>query len=89
MANAKKARLRAAQAGLVASRGAPVTWNLVDIARARKQLRRAIAGCLSEVRVTLAARNESELTDVDVFGMLEDLAELGILAPDHEGDGRS
>lgn len=81
VANAKKARLGAAQAGLAASRSAPVAWNLVDMASARKQLRRALAACSPDDRVTLAARNESELTDLDVLGMLQDLAELGICLP--------
>jgi hypothetical protein len=61
----------------------------VSLASARKQLRRALAACSADARVTLAARNESELTDVDALGMLEDLAELGILPPDDESDGRS
>jgi hypothetical protein len=40
------------------------------------------------VKLTLAARNENELSDVDVLGMLQDLEELGIVARDDEGDGQ-
>jgi hypothetical protein len=89
VANAKKARLRAAQAGLAASRTAQATRRVADIADARGRLRRALAACPPDIRVTIAARNESELTDADVLGMLQDLEELGIVPPDDKGGSRS
>ena len=47
---------------------------------------RALAACPPNVRLTLAARNESELSDGDVLGMLQDLEELGLVTPDIEGE---
>ena len=40
-----------------------------------------------DVKVTIAARNENELSDADVLGMLQDLKELGVVEPDDESDG--
>jgi hypothetical protein len=41
------------------------------------------------VRLTLAARNEYELSEADVLGMLLDLEELGIVAPEDSSGSRS
>jgi hypothetical protein len=35
----------------------------------------------------MAARNESELSDADVIGLVQNMLELGILPPDDESDG--
>jgi hypothetical protein len=84
-----KKRLRDAQAGLATDRAAIAPTKIVNIANVRDRLRRAIAACPSDVKLTLAARNESELSDADVQGMLQDLEELGIVVPDEQSDGHS
>lgn len=86
-----KRRLKAAQAGVAASRmlsrAAPVP--AIDIAEARQRLRRILASGTADVKLTLAARKEDELSDSDVLGMLEDLQELGVMPPgDDEGGHR-
>ena len=48
-----------------------------------------LASCPPHVRLTLAARNEDELSDADVLGMLLDLEELGIVAPEDSSGSRS
>ena len=76
---ANKQRLAAAKLGAAESRrpkspsGAPI-----EIAEARRRLRAILekSGALSEL--TLAARKESELSDADILGMLDDLYELGL-----------
>jgi hypothetical protein len=59
------------------------------MANVRTKLRRALASCPPEVKLTLAARNESELSDADILGMLQDLEELGIVVADDEGGDKS
>ena len=86
---ANKNRLRAAQAGLAADQAAPVNSKIVSMANVRDRLRRALATCPPDMKLTLAARNENELSDADVLGMLQDLEELGIVEPDDEGGGQS
>jgi hypothetical protein len=81
---ANKNRLHAARAGLAADQAAPVNTKIVNMANVRAQLQRALATCPPNVKLTLAARNENELSDADVLGMLQDLEELGIVAPDDE-----
>ena len=80
---ARKARLRAAQVGVAASRTAPISLKV-----ARGRLRRLLASCPPDVKLTLAARNEHELSDADVLGMLQDFEELGIVPPDDGSGGR-
>lgn len=80
-----KDRFRAAQAGLAASRAHAGPARVVNMQNVRERLRRALASCPSDVKLTLAARNEDELSDADVLGMLQDLEELGIVAPDEDG----
>ena len=81
-----KDRLRAAQAGLAASRRAAVVPKIVNMENVRERLRRVLASCPPGTKLTLAARNESDLSDADVLGMLQDLQELGIVAPGDESD---
>jgi hypothetical protein len=59
------------------------------MANVKDRLRRALAMCPPDVKLTLAARNENELSDADVLGMLQDLEELGIVAPDDENGSKS
>lgn len=84
-----KSRLRDAQAGLAADRAAIAPAKIINIANVRQRLRRVLAACPPEIKLTLAARNESELSDSDVQGMLQDLEELGIVDPEEQSDGHS
>ena len=59
------------------------------MANARERLRRVLASCPPDMKLTLAARNENELSDADVLGMLQDLEELGIIRPDDESAGQT
>lgn len=79
---ANKTKLMAAKAAVAADRGPrPASASApIDMAEARSRLRRAMAS----QPMTLAARNETEMTDSDVLGMLEDLRNLGVLPPDGE-----
>ena len=86
---ANKNRLRAAQAELATDQAAPARPGIVSMANVRDRLRRALATCPPDVKLTLAARNENELSDADVLGMLQDLEELGIVAPDDESGSQS
>lgn len=81
-----KARLASAKAGAAAGRAAAraSVGNIVDIADARARLRAVIEHANSGSGLTLAARKEDELSDADVLGMLEELAELGLLDDDPE-----
>jgi hypothetical protein len=83
MLKARKARLASARAGLAASQATP-RRALGGIENARSKLARVLAACPPDVKLTLAARNQSELSEADVLGMLEDLAELGISVPDDD-----
>ncbi len=86
---ANKRRLAAAKAGAIASRTkgseAPAP---IDMAKARQRLRTALDAPDASQELTLAARKESEMSDADVLGMLEDLRELGVLPPDDDSDGK-
>jgi hypothetical protein len=79
-----KKRLRAAQVGIAASRRAATSLPAptADNTQARAKLRHLLASGNTDHRLTLAARNEDELSDADVLGMLEDLKELDVLPPD-------
>ena len=72
-----KRRLKAAQAAVTANARPAHSGPAIDINEARQRLRRILAGAV-DPRLTLAARKESELSDSDVLGMLDDLRELGI-----------
>jgi len=86
---ANKDRLREAKPGLAASRAAAPPSKIVSMENVRERLRRTLASCPPNVKLTLAARNENELSDADVLGMLEDLEELGITMLDDESTGHS
>lgn len=85
----RKHLLKAAQAGIVADRRGSPGGKVISLLDAKERLRRTLAACPPDVRLTLAARNEDELSDADVRGMLEDLAELGITLPDDEGNNQT
>lgn len=83
---ANKSRLAAAKAGAAANRDpilrapAPV----VDVAAARERIRALVKAGDQSHPVTLAARNENELSDADILNMYEDLVELGVVPPIRE-----
>jgi hypothetical protein len=85
---ANKKRMRAARTALSKNAerrngGAPV-----DIAEARRRLRGILERAADE-KLTLAARKESELSDADVLGMLEDYDDLHTVKhKDGEDGGR-
>ncbi len=82
-----KARLAAAKTAVTANqleRSATVV--ALDPSAARRRIDRALASDPETQRkLTLAARKGEGLSDSDIQGMLEDLAELGVL-PDDGGD---
>jgi hypothetical protein len=77
-----KKRLAAAKAGLIESRRrrAAVKSGSLDVQKARTYLRAIVDAPGLPQKITLAARKESELSDSDIFGLIEDLQELGILS---------
>lgn len=85
-----KKRLAAAKAGAAASRRSATgsTAVRIDMQAARARLRRVIDTHGLPHRMTLAARKESEMSDADVLGILEDLEELGVLPPDDSQSGK-
>jgi hypothetical protein len=83
-----KRRLKAARAGVAANRTPANVAPAIDITEARQRLSRILASVAPNVKLTLAARKENELSDSDVFGMLEDLQELGALPPDDDKGGQ-
>ena len=85
----RKARLYAAQADVAADRITSSTRKVASTQDARGRLRRVLASCPPHVRLTLAARNEDELSDADVLGMLLDLEEFGIVAPEDSSGSQS
>jgi hypothetical protein len=79
-----KKRLAAAKMGAVESRRPSLVSSSspIDMQAARVRLRKLIEAPGVPQKITLAARKESELSDADVIGMLEDLRELGIISAD-------
>ncbi len=78
---ANKQRMASAKAGAAATKvnkGISITIP-VDIRDARALLHSVIERSKGVEMLTMAARKESELSDSDVRGMLENLAELGLL----------
>lgn len=83
---AAKSKLRAAKAAVAASRATSARIpSLLDAAHARQLLKELSANDPQfRKKMTLAARNEEELSDDDVLGIIGDLRELGVL-PDEDG----
>lgn len=77
---ANKSKLAAAKSGLAEERRQMGlgSSSVVDIKNARSRLRAVLKKPNLPEEITVAARSESELSDDDVLGMLEDLAQLGI-----------
>lgn len=84
--SANKSRMVAAKAGASARTRAShrTSRKIVDITLARARLRSIIERSQSDSKVTLAARNEDELSDEDVLSILEDLEELDSMSPGNE-----
>lgn len=81
-AKVAKRQLAEAKAGAAASRCRPANVVRLDPAKERKILDRALThDPETAAKLTLAARKGEALSDEDVHGILEDLAELGILLP--------
>jgi len=59
----------------------------IDIEEARRCLRAVRNNPNAPEKLTLAARNESELSDADIIGLMEDLFELGAAPPGDGNDG--
>ena len=87
LVSTNKGRLAAARAGVAATKKSPsASKGLVDISEARARLRAFLDSPSQPPGLTLAARKESEMSDSDIFGMLEDLQELGIALPGVGGE---
>ena len=81
-AKVAKLQLAEAKAGAAASRRRPTNVIRLDRAKERKILDWALTrDPQTAAKLTLAARKGEGLSDEDVHGMLEDLAELGIPLP--------
>jgi hypothetical protein len=75
-----KARLAAARAAIAADHRRPARAIRLDPAEARRRLQQAIAADPETARkLTLAARKGEGLSDDDVYSMLEDFEELGVI----------
>lgn len=83
LVKANKKRLAAAKAGAAAAREPTmrIVSPVVDIATARERIRYLVGSTELPQPLTLAARNEEELSDADILSLYEDLVELGILPP--------
>ena len=80
---ARKRRLSDAKAGVAVARQTDQAGGggvVVDVLAARARLQSLIER--HQGQLTLAARNEGELSDADVLRMLKDLAELGLIDPE-------
>jgi len=58
----------------------------IDFTKERRRLRNILENPEIVRNLTLAARKESEMSDNDVLGMLENLRELGIVHPNEADD---
>ena len=81
-----KSKLQAARAGVARAKASALSSALVDMTKARERLHGVLKTLPEAQRLTLAARKESELSDADVVGLLEDLRELGVAFPDDGTD---
>ncbi len=85
---ANKSKLAAAKAGAARARATPARASApIDIATARKRLHAVLQTPATSEKLTMAARKESELSDADVMGLLEDLRALGIVTDGDNGGG--
>lgn len=80
-ATVAKSRLAAAKEALAADRRRPGSLTRIDPAEARKRLEDILArDPETHTKLTLAARKGEGLSDEDVLGMLECLADLGVIS---------
>lgn len=77
-----KGKLAAAKAGAATNRQTFGLRSASNPTEARRRLRLILSRTGVPAELTLAARNESELSDADVLGILDDLKELGFLPED-------
>lgn len=82
-----KSKLQAARAGVARAKASMLSSTPVDMSKARERLHGVLKTLPEAQRLTLAARKETELSDADVVGLLEDLRELGVAFPDDGTDG--
>ena len=82
-----KSKLQEARAGVTRAKASALSSTSVDMTKARERLRGVLKTVPEAQRLTLAARKESELSDADVVGLLEDLRELGVAFPDDGSSG--
>lgn len=83
-----KKRLFEAKAGVASMRGAGAgSASVTNIATARVRLHTLLNNPELARTLTLAARNEGELSDADVLSMLDDLRELGVFPSEGNGPG--
>jgi len=73
-----KGRLKAARAALDRAAFDPPESPIVDMTAARRKLREVLASNKAVGQLTMAARNENELTDADISMLIADLRELGL-----------
>jgi hypothetical protein len=80
-----KGRLKAARAALEAAGSSPrQAAKVIDIAEARHTLRGILSSGMAVGKLTIAARNENELSDADILTMIADLRELGLWPEDKD-----
>ena len=83
---ANKSRLTAARAALNATASSPgqAVAKVIDIAEARRKLRGILSSGTAAGKLTMAARNENELSDADILTMIANLRELGLWPEDKD-----
>ena len=85
---ANKSKMLAAKAGAARARSAVMpSPRPIDIAKARQLLRGVLDRPVAPTSLTMAARKESELSDADILGLLEDLRALGVLPSGDDNSG--
>jgi hypothetical protein len=81
-----KQRLAAARAAVASDRALPKKLDRLNAAEARRRLQRLVSSDPETARkLTLAARKGERLSDEDVWSMLEDFEELGVISPEDAG----
>lgn len=83
-----KSKLLAAKAGATRAHSATTPSAApIDIVKARKLLRGILDMPAASAGLTMAARKESELSDADILGVLDDLRALGVLPSGDDNSG--
>jgi hypothetical protein len=83
--SANKGRLEAARAASAAAASSPrQAAEVIDIAEARRKLRGILSSGTAAGKLTIAARNENELSDADILTMVAGLRELGLWPEDKD-----